>query len=292
MVSFIHSQRRMIGLTLVELLTVLALLAIAVAIILPVIPGVSTRGLGIQCQLNLQAIYQAIKLYHLDYQGYPPFDTCSPQQSPPIGRGLLALYSFVEPDLQDDDGDGRVDEDPIDGVDNDGDGKIDEDPNYRRIRTGYLNSPSYLHCPLDRSQKLNADDDNDGKVDEEFFNFVDDDGDGKVDEDLKSAEYCSYQVSEDIVKDPGDAFTYLRTRTGNSADPDASRQLSRLCIDGVDKIPYFADDTTVITWCKHHRRTLKRGGSPADLVLFLDGHIKIMEAPQLGNNVVGWRRKP
>lgn len=266
MVSFIHSQRRMIGLTLVELLTVLALLAIAVAIILPVIPGVNTRGLGIQCQLNLQAIYQAIKLYHLDYQGYPPFDTCSPQQSPPIGRGLLALYSFVEYDPQ--------------------------LANYRRIRTGYLNSPSYLHCPLDRSQKLNADDDNDGKVDEEFFNFVDDDGDGKVDEDLKSAEYCSYQVGEDIVKDPGDAFTYLRTRTGNSADPDASRQLSRLCIDGVDKIPYFADDTTVITWCKHHRRTLKRGGSPADLVLFLDGHIKIMEAPQPDNNVVGWRRKP
>ncbi|MFA4044428.1 MAG: hypothetical protein HZRFUVUK_001214 [Candidatus Fervidibacterota bacterium] len=28
----------------------------------------------------------------------------------------------------DDDGDGRVDEDPIDGVDNDGDGKVDEDP--------------------------------------------------------------------------------------------------------------------------------------------------------------------
>jgi len=259
-------QKHARGLTLAELLTVLTLLAIAIAIMLPMLPGVGTRGLGMQCQLNLQALYQAIKLYHLDYQGYPPFDTCSPDQSPPTGRGLLALYSFVEYDPQVAD--------------------------YRRIRTGYLNSPSYLHCPLDRSQKFKADDDNDGKIDEEFFNFYDDDGDGMIDEDLKSAEYCSYQVREDIVKDYGDTFTYLRTRTTNPADPDAYRQLSRLCIEGSDKIPYFADDTTVITWCKHHRRTLKRGNNPADLVLFLDGHIKIMESPLPDNNVIGWRRRP
>lgn len=256
------------ALTLVELLIVLGLIAIAAAIILPTIPGVSTRGLGIQCQLNLQAIYQAIKLYHLDYQGYPPFDfaNCSPS-NPPVGRGLLSLYSFVQPDSTA----------PL---------------GYRRIRTGYLNSPSYLHCPLDKTQKFGVDDDNDGKIDEELFNFIDDDGDGKVDEDLKRAEYCSYQVPEGFVREVGDSFTYLRTRTANKDDPDAMRQLSRICIDGSDKIPYFADDTTVITWCKHHRRTLKRGNEPADLVLFLDGHIKIMEAPSESNNIVGWRRKP
>lgn len=256
------------ALTLTELLIVLGLIAIAAAIILPTIPGVSTRGLGIQCQLNLQAIYQAIKLYHLDYQGYPPFDfaNCSPS-NPPVGRGLLSLYSFVQPDSTA----------PL---------------GYRRIRTGYLNSPSYLHCPLDKTQKFGVDDDNDGKIDEELFNFIDDDGDGKVDEDLKRAEYCSYQVPEGFVREVGDSFTYLRTRTANKDDPDAMRQLSRICIDGSDKIPYFADDTTVITWCKHHRRTLKRGNEPADLVLFLDGHIKIMEAPSESNNIVGWRRKP
>lgn len=256
------------ALTLVELLIVLGLLAIAAAIILPTIPGVSTRGLGMQCQLNLQAIYQAIKLYHLDYQGYPPFDlqNCSPS-NPPVGRGLLSLYSFTQIDSTA----------PL---------------GYRRVRTGYLNSPSYLHCPLDRSQKFGIDDDNDGKIDEELFNLLDDDGDGVVDEDLKRAEYCSYQVREDFAREMGDSFTYLRTRTANGNDPDAMRQLSSICVEGVDKIPYFADDTTVITWCKHHRRTLKRGNKPADLVLFLDGHIKIMEAPSHDNDVVGWRRRP
>lgn len=256
------------ALTLVELLIVLGLLAVAAAIILPTIPGVSTRGLGMQCQLNLQAIYQAIKLYHLDYQGYPPFDfqSCSPS-NPPVGRGLLTLYSFTQAD-------------PTAPL------------GYRRVRTGYLNSPSYLHCPLDRTQKFGVDDDNDDKTDEELFNFLDDDGDGVFDEDLKRTEYCSYQVREDFVGEVGDSFTYLRTRTANGNDPDAMRQLSRICIEGVDKIPYFADDTTVVTWCKYHRRTLKRGNRPADLVLFLDGHIKIMEAPKEDNNVVGWRRRP
>ena len=296
------------ALTLTELLIVLGLIAIAAAIILPTIPGVSTRGLGIQCQLNLQAIYQAIKLYHLDYQGYPPFDFeewpsepqgCSSSSRPiTVGRGLLSLYSIIQLDSTA----------PL---------------GYRRVRTGYLNSPSYLHCPLDRTQKFGVDDDNDsrdndvdGRIDEDQIDGIDNDGDGKIDEDpteideelfnidcdkdkkfnedLKPAEYCSYQVCEDAAKEVGDNFTYLRTRTNksDSEDPDAMRQLSRRCIDGSDKIPYFADDTTVITWCKHHRRTLKRGNEPADLVLFLDGHIKIMEAPSPNNNAVGWRRKP
>ncbi|MCS7252569.1 MAG: type II secretion system protein [Armatimonadota bacterium] len=257
------------ALTLVELLVILGLIAIVTAIILPTIPGVGTKGLGMQCQLNLQVIYQAVKLYHLDYQGYPPFDFqgCLPS-NPPVGRGLLSLYSFPQPDTTA----------PL---------------GYRRIRTGYLNSPSYLHCPLDRTQKFGADEDGDNLIDEELSNLLDDDGDGKVDEmDLKRAEYCSYQVPEDFVGEDGDKFTYLRTRTGNPNDPDSMRQLSRICVERSDKIPYFADDTTVITWCKHHRRTLKRGKEPADLVLFLDGHIKIMEAPSAKNNIVGWRRKP
>lgn len=260
--------RKKTSLTLVELLIVLTLIAIATAIILPTIPGITVRGKGLNCQLNLQIIYQAIKLYHLDYQGYPPFDfdNCLPS-NPPVGRGLLSLYSFTIPDQTA----------PL---------------RYRRIRTGYLNSSSYLHCPLDRSQKFGADDDGDGLIDEELFNWLDEDGDGRFDEDLKGTEYCSYQVPEEIVKEGGDKFTYLRTRTNNPNDPDVSRQLSKICVEGSDKVPYFADDTTVITWCKYHRRNLKRGGEQADLVLFLDGHIRVMTAPTSGNAIVGWRRKP
>ncbi len=45
---------------------------------------------------------------------------------PPVSEGVTggARYPSLRPD---DDGDGRVDEDPLDGVDNDGDGRIDED---------------------------------------------------------------------------------------------------------------------------------------------------------------------
>ncbi len=65
----------------------------------------------------------------------------------------------------DDDNDGLVDEDPVNGADDDGDGVVDEDPpNIVGIGRG-------------------IDNDNDGLIDEDPVNGRDDDGDGVVDED-------------------------------------------------------------------------------------------------------------
>ena len=44
----------------------------------------------------------------------------------------------------DDDGDGQINEDPIDGVDNDGDGLIDEDPSEDRVRDVTNNTEIYI----------------------------------------------------------------------------------------------------------------------------------------------------
>ncbi|HID06753.1 MAG TPA: type II secretion system protein [Armatimonadetes bacterium] len=225
--------------TLIELLVVLSILAIATAIIFPMVAAIRQRGSGITCQQNLQAIHQAIKLYWLDYQGYPPFDLC-PAGSPctscctgtpdPSDGGLLRLFSYRTAG--------------------------------RRVRTGYLRSPRYLHCPYDRTPQ--------------------------------SLDYSSYQVPDGQSADPGDAYTYLRTRTANPNDAEFRRQLSTRCASNTcaDQIPYYPADDTVITWCKYHRRTLRRGDAPADIVLFLDGHVRIMEAPTPTNGIIGWRRKP
>ena len=78
--------------------------------------------------------------------------------------------------LADDDGDGLVDEDPVELVDNDGDGLINEDPIDPQIDNdgdGALNED-----PIN-----NRDDDGDGLVDEDPPEAFDSDFDGLVDED-------------------------------------------------------------------------------------------------------------
>ena len=92
----------------------------------------------------------------------------------------------------DEDVDGKVDEDPVNGRDDDGDGKIDED-----------------HGP---------DQDGDGKVDEDPVNGADDDGDGKVDEDPEAEDGDCYGGRDTDAWDPADPRTRQREMTAPWAD--------------------------------------------------------------------------
>lgn len=83
-----------------------------------------------------------------------------------------------EGDVGDDDEDGSIDEDPVDGIDNDGDGSIDEDG------TGDLRADT-------KSGIKDMDDDGDGQVDE--HTNPDDDEDGLQNED--SHNYVIYSYS-------------------------------------------------------------------------------------------------
>ncbi|MEC9207527.1 MAG: hypothetical protein VYE62_06150, partial [Pseudomonadota bacterium] len=60
--------------------------------------------------------------------------------------------------LADDDGDGLIDEDPVELIDNDGDALINEDPVDPQV-----------------------DNDGDGTINEDPINNIDDDGDGQID---------------------------------------------------------------------------------------------------------------
>lgn len=78
--------------------------------------------------------------------------------------------------LTDDDGDGLVDEDPVELVDNDGDGLVNEDPADPQVDNdadGVVNED-----PVN-----NRDDDGDGRIDEDAVEAFDADHDGLVDED-------------------------------------------------------------------------------------------------------------
>lgn len=83
----------------------------------------------------------------------------------------------------DDDGDGLINEDPIDGIDNDGDRRIDEDG-----VAGDVGGPQLLRGPglvtITKHQR-NQDDDGDGAQDEDEIDGIDNDGDNLIDEDGK-----------------------------------------------------------------------------------------------------------
>jgi prepilin-type N-terminal cleavage/methylation domain-containing protein len=316
------ATRRRYAFTLTELLTVIAIIAILMGLLFTFYRPSQEQRKVFECQNHLQVIHRALRLYMLDWEGFPasPYDSL------------------------DNDNDGRFDEDPSDRRDNDGDGRADEDPPDALVggllallpKTaqgpqglvsigGYLRTHSTLLCPSDsnaaggstlsdyssyqgcdtgtgfvpgsRSMQVQTcpqgiptyaitrfppdtdchpsgrDDDKDGWVDEDPINFRDDDGDGKVDE------------------DPPNVLTPSLCR-----DPDRLRQLGIMNVAPYYPVPIFPADDTVVTWCVHHRYipntttpNYTKGGVPADLVLYLDGTVRIQQMRTPDQN---WRRKP
>jgi len=78
--------------------------------------------------------------------------------------------------IADDDGDGLIDEDPVELIDNDDDGQINEDPVDPQVDN---DDDGQINEDLDN----NIDDDGDGLIDEDPLELIDNDGDGLIDED-------------------------------------------------------------------------------------------------------------
>lgn len=154
-------------------------------------------------------------------------DTDHPWQLRPVSFALNVSPRAFKPDYRwggayavaiivDDDGDGLVDEDPVDiidndgdgfrnedisdGLDNDGDGRVDEDgvdPQRDNDGDGLINEDGLMTGGRIAVEKLRTeppwatrekpgewgDDDRDAAVNEDPVNGVDDDGDGLIDED-------------------------------------------------------------------------------------------------------------
>lgn len=103
-------------------------------------------------------------------------DADHPWTLKPVSGRIDLGRSWAVELLADDDGDGLIDEDPVELVDNDGDGLINEDPVDPQIDNdgdGALNED-----PIN-----NRDDDGDGLVDEDPVEAFDSDFDGQIDED-------------------------------------------------------------------------------------------------------------
>jgi prepilin-type N-terminal cleavage/methylation domain-containing protein len=290
--------------TLTELLTVIAIIAILMGLLVAFYRPSQEQRKVFECQNHLQVIHRALRLYMLDWEGFPasPYDTLNNDKDSIPGSGV-----------------GLFDEDSTDGVDAQVGGLL--------ALSSYLRSQRMLLCPSDsnaaggstlsdyssyqgcdtgtgfvpgsRSMQVQTcpqgiptyaitrfppdtdchpsgrDDDKDGWVDEDPINDVNDDprNDNLVDE------------------DPPNVLTPSLCR-----DPDRLRQLGIMNVAPYYPVPTFPADDTVVTWCVHHRYmpntttpNYTKGGVPADLVLYLDGTVRIQQMRTPDQN---WRRKP
>ncbi|MFN4179493.1 MAG: type II secretion system protein [Armatimonadota bacterium] len=314
------THERMLAFTLTELLTVIAIIAILMGLLFTFYRPSQEQRKVFECQNRLQVIHRALRLYMLDWDGFPasPYDSL------------------------DNDKDGRFDEDPVDGIDNDGDGRVDEDqpdapsdnlfdPTFLGLGAirEYVRSQRVLICPSDQNQfssqgvppsysSYQGCDTGTGFIpptlpytgsqqtlclqsggvptyaitrflpgDDCHPSGLDDDNDGRSDEDPINGN--DDDMDGKVDEDPPNILTLCH-------DPDKMRQLAVLNTKPYFPLPTFPDDNTVVTWCVHHRYmpntttpNYTKGGTPADVVLCFDGSVRIQAMRTPNEN---WRRKP
>jgi len=273
--------------TLTELLTVLAIIAILMGILVTFYRPSQEQRKVFECQNRLVVIYRALRMYSLDWDGFPasPYDSL------------------------DNDGDGRFDEDPINGIDDDRDGDFDEDGIDAQVGgllalDQYIRSRRTLICPSDARAFSGAPDTYTSyQVCDAGTNFyepifpITSSQQGSC---LQAGGVPTYAITRFLPTDPCHSSNLFPTDPSrpkpNCDDQDRFRQLAVRNVSPYFPVPQFPLDDTVVSWCVHHRfmpntRTpnYTKGGEPADVVLYLDGSVRIqqMRAPNLN-----WRRKP
>ncbi len=86
------------GFTLTELMVVIGIAVLLVGLLVPIGQTLHTSNRAMTCKAQLKQIGTAIKAYHMDEGGVPPFyitqadDPNDPEANPPEGPGLMGLY--------------------------------------------------------------------------------------------------------------------------------------------------------------------------------------------------------
>ena len=252
------------GFSLVELLTVIAIIAILAAIIFPVMATVKARAKTVQCMTNLQQIASALKMFQMDNRRYP--ETLGNYVQYNSGGALV----------------------PFD--------KTTSDPTHLSLYPEYVKSVSVFHCPLSSTTNtriittLSV-----GSPAQTFQYYTYDSYDVYMPNpagggaDINSLRYTPMwadgktfdQIKASVMQyEPFDDYS----NTDDGIKQDYKRQL---------RFRQPSDDT-VVTWCSFHRRL---GDNKAMIpVLFLDGHADMMSASIVeGSNGAGgcrWRTDP
>lgn len=263
------------GFTLIELLVVIAIAAILSALLLGGFVNMSASNKRLSCQVNLQTIYGALRMYAADNDGgYPYYNAASANggttsaSTPEDTRfGLWALYT--NDSLTNSNGSLPFPSNRVPDADN----AVLTDNPLRPIGI-YLRSSESLHCPADLN---NA----------ELYN---------ADRTAFNPNYLSYQTPDNGAEIYSGSTltvaTYQSQRVTDSTNANWKRQL--MFFDGTQRIfDQRAASNAVITWCKWHRKGL--GSTQIDPILFADGSVRakpLNKKPDPSpDQEPGWTRK-
>ena len=272
------------GFSLVELLTVIAIIAILAAIIFPVMATVKDRARQSQCLTNLQQIAQAIQVFKLDNRRYPEI-LGSPVRLPGTGKNLGPIWP------------------------GDGDPEMFENVKDQYLFAEYIKTIAGFHCPS--SKVTNS---RDAIV---HYKAV---GGAAAASYLPVYAYDSYDAvvvggGQPMPPGPDPPPTYVKYDEGaGTAAPHYLLRWADQESDVGSLPPYpppkpgdpnYDNDRirgqdyerqlrwrnppgdTIITWCSYHEGTDLGGRCP---VVFLDGHADAMPAIEV--EACRWRTRP
>lgn len=248
------------GFTLIELMIVIGIVALLLAVTVPVFFSIGRGTDATSCAANLKAISQALKLYWQDYGAYPgtPDEATAAQ-----AQAAAAAYGAGHFDIGDRPrGFG---------------GLADLYPNYLRNLTTF-------HCPANLVREpTNA------ALGKQGWNqYFADTASGWHATDIRNFDpslwgfnnYGAYYFQDG---DPSNWRAYYHRFRPSIAlsDPTDRRQLRGSVTGGL----VFVPAATVVTWCPYNRRSGTGGavgtrphGSDLDIVLFADGTVKRVAA--------------
>ncbi|MFA4015682.1 MAG: hypothetical protein RUDDFDWM_000774 [Candidatus Fervidibacterota bacterium] len=170
-------------------------------------PAISSQPVEIMWEIpdpDYSGYKVALTLFHSgsdDSNGYCPIEIYINGSKKFDGEPLC--YPVIDPD-----NDGKIGEDPSNKKDDDKDGRTDEDPGtpqrcyYNDCNHGIYWIEGLPHSKFRFSVKAgvpNADNDNDGRIDEDPIDGVDNDNDGKVDEDPPERSYCLSRFKVELL---------------------------------------------------------------------------------------------
>lgn len=247
------------GFTLIELMVVLAIMAIVTALTVGTFRSLTDNNQRTGCAANLSQVYQGLRLYMADEAGQAPlYDPSKGITNADRNIGLWNLWTFPEP------------------------GREYKIADIGAAPTGrYLRSTHVLHCPSDSEPGAEL------RQNVELF----------VDADKKqyNPDYLSYQMfatngpdniysssdkASEIILTDTKSQTYLPVRVTSTSDPQFKRQLRQPITPAPpsNQLPYYKRpplDSTIVTWCRHHRYA-----RDYDNVLFMDGSVQLIPREQ------------
>lgn len=265
--------RKQSGFTLVELLTVIAIIAILAAIIFPIMSSAKASARKTQCISNMEQIFQAEQLFKQDEHRYSDFIA-----GPVSWRTPGDAYSL-----------------------NDSKGVL-QNGTLVSLYPEYIKAVTDLKCPLSRATSRDI------QVDPMYDVLNGMDWTGRtpplrsVGEDLGSGNVpfnlykgCTYDVQ--LPKGAVDYEVHYSTvwssedsvTVSGSISDQSMREAALATIERQLRWRTPPSDT-VITWCSLHRDTAADGtpnNGSKDIVLFMDGNVKSLPSTALRD--AGWQ---